>query len=152
MMDVIHRYTRQEAIADGILIDVTDTAKEAGFSYPVALTTAVWADYVAVPDGVEGQDEVGRLWDILWMLRAEIRRRPSGSVIRFVVLVRNDEREPQTVTLKSVCGPETMRSRSSRSCCRMKTDSARTKTPEVVCDKHTPPVALGDFRIAPKGD
>lgn len=105
MIDVIHRYTRQEAIADGFLIDVTNTAKEAGFSYPVALTTAVWADYVAVPDGVEGQDEVGRLWDILWMLRAEIRRRPSGSVIRFVVLVRNDEREPQTVTLKSVCGP-----------------------------------------------
>ena len=78
---------------------------ETKISYPVALTTAVWADYVAVPDGVEGQDEVGRLWDILWMLRAEIRRRPSGSVIRFVVLVRNDEREPQTVTLKSVCGP-----------------------------------------------
>ena len=33
-------YTRREAIADGVLIDATETAKEAGFRYPVALTAA----------------------------------------------------------------------------------------------------------------
>lgn len=64
--DLIHVYTRAQAIEDGVLVDVTETAKEAGIRYPVAITQAVWAEYVAVPDGVEGQDENGRLWDILW--------------------------------------------------------------------------------------
>jgi hypothetical protein len=31
--DMIHSYTRAEAIADGVLIDVSETAKEAGFRY-----------------------------------------------------------------------------------------------------------------------
>src|SRR5262245_46930249 len=63
--DVIFAYTRAQAIADGVLVDVTDTANGAGFKIPVALTSRVWAEYVAVPDGVECQDETGRLWDIL---------------------------------------------------------------------------------------
>src|SRR5262249_20013183 len=66
---VILAYTRRQAFEDGVIIDVTETAKEAGFRIPVALTSAVWAEYVAVPEGVECQDEVGRLWDILWMCR-----------------------------------------------------------------------------------
>lgn len=105
MIDVFHSYTRQEAIADGVLIDVTTTAQEAGFRFPVALTAAVWAEYVTVPDGLEGQDEAGRLWDILWMLRYAIKKSPGGSELQFVVLVQNDERAPQPVKLKSLCGP-----------------------------------------------
>ena len=38
--DFIHRYTRAEAIRDGVLIDVSATAREAGFRYPVALAAA----------------------------------------------------------------------------------------------------------------
>ena len=49
-MEIIDSYTRKQAIADGVLIDVTETASEAGFRIPVALTRAVWADYVAVPE------------------------------------------------------------------------------------------------------
>jgi hypothetical protein len=64
--DLIHRYTRAQAIEDGVLIDVTQTAREAGFKYPVALTAAAWAKCVAVPPGVVCQDEAGRLWDVLW--------------------------------------------------------------------------------------
>ena len=67
--DLIHSYTRQQAIEDGVLVDVSETAREAGIRYPVALTRAVWARYVEVPLGVECQDEEGRLWDILWMFR-----------------------------------------------------------------------------------
>src|SRR4051794_4558851 len=36
--EVIFAYTRADALADGVLIDVTDTAKEAGFRIPVAVT------------------------------------------------------------------------------------------------------------------
>src|SRR5262249_42765183 len=40
--DLIHSYTRAGALRDGVLIDVSATAKEAGFNYPVALTRAAW--------------------------------------------------------------------------------------------------------------
>ena len=50
----------REAIADGALTDVSETAKEAGFRYPVALTAAAWARFVAVPLGVACQDQAGR--------------------------------------------------------------------------------------------
>jgi hypothetical protein len=38
--DSIYRHTRADALRDGVLIDVSETAKEAGFRYPVALTRA----------------------------------------------------------------------------------------------------------------
>jgi hypothetical protein len=40
--EVIHRYTRAGAIRDGVLIDVSQTAREAGVRHPVALTRALW--------------------------------------------------------------------------------------------------------------
>ncbi len=106
--DLIHRYTRGDAIRDGVLIDVSAPAREAGFKYPVALTAAVWGQCVAVPEGVVCQDEAGRLWDVLTMLRWAIRRQDSGArEVRFGVHVRKDNRErtPPLVRLKAVCGP-----------------------------------------------
>jgi hypothetical protein len=103
--DLIHRYTRADAIADGVLIDVSATAKEAGFKYPVALTAAAWVKCVAVPSSVLCQDEAGRLWDVT-MLRLAVRGQGAAEV-RFGVHVRNDNRErtPPLVNLKAVCGP-----------------------------------------------
>lgn len=104
---VVSRYTRAEAIDDGILVDVTETAQEAGIKHPTALTVAVWERYVKVPDGVEGQDEQGRLWDILWMLRSAILGAGSGPTDRldFHLFVKNDLGSPRKVGLKVVCGP-----------------------------------------------
>jgi hypothetical protein len=42
--DLVHRYTRFDAIADGALIDVSAVAREAGIRFPVALTRAVWEE------------------------------------------------------------------------------------------------------------
>jgi hypothetical protein len=39
--EIIYSYTRKQAIADGVLIDVTELAKEAGFKCPVAFTSSV---------------------------------------------------------------------------------------------------------------
>ena len=64
---VIFSYSRAQAIADGVLVDVTEMATEAGISVPTAVTAAVWERFVKVPDGVDGQDERGRLWDVLSM-------------------------------------------------------------------------------------
>ena len=65
-MEVIYAYTRAQALSDGVLVDVTETAKEAGIRYPTAVTCAVWQQYVRVPEEVPWQDERGRLWDVLW--------------------------------------------------------------------------------------
>ena len=110
-MELIYAYSRKQAIEDGVLLDVSDTAKEAGFKLPVALTSAVWSNCVDVPVDVDGQDEQGRLWDILWMLHFAIKRaKQNGTqscVQSFQLYVRNDNEiaEPPLVTLKAVCGP-----------------------------------------------
>lgn len=107
MNTIIHAYSRAQALEDGVLVDVSSVAQEAGIRYPTALTRAAWGRYVQVPPGVEGQDEAGRLWDILWMLRVAIARTdPDACELRFTLLVRNDNRHPKLVTLKSVCGPD----------------------------------------------
>src|SRR5947199_32657 len=72
--DLIHRYTRADAIRDGVLIDVSATAREAGIRWPVALTRAVWERCVNVPAGVVCQGEAGRLWDVLFLLSLAARR------------------------------------------------------------------------------
>lgn len=108
MTTIIHSYSRADAINDGVLVDVTKTAKEAGFKFPVALTRAVWDAYVVVPEGVRCQDEGGRLWDVLWMLRTAISK-GGESTVAFRLYVRNSNRERldrrDLVTLKAVCGP-----------------------------------------------
>jgi len=75
--NVIYVYTRAQAIADGVLIDATELAREAGFRYPVALTAAVWAECVAWEQEDSRrqihQDVTGRLWDVLWMASVAIR-------------------------------------------------------------------------------
>jgi len=100
--EVIHAYTRSDALADGVLINVSGTAKEAGIRFPVALTQAVWEGFVRVPEGVTCQDERGRLWDIVWMLRAAISR-TQGDTCCFTVHVRNDSRRPKPVQFKALC-------------------------------------------------
>ena len=84
------------------------TAREAGFKYPVALTAAAWSRCVEVPRGVMGQDESGRLWDVLTMLRvAASRPGDDPQELRFAFHVRNDNRErtPPLLRLKALCGP-----------------------------------------------
>lgn len=71
-------YTREQAIADGLLIDVTVIAKEAGFSVPVAMTRAAHDDCVAwSADDNErkriANDEEGRLWDVVYMAANSFR-------------------------------------------------------------------------------
>jgi hypothetical protein len=105
--EVISVYTRAQALEDG-LVDVSEMAKEAGIKFPVALTAAVYGQYVEVPEGITGQDARGRLWDILWMFRCAAAKF-DGSTLLFKLYVRNHTRERlgsrDLVTLKAVCGP-----------------------------------------------
>lgn len=104
--DIVYSYSRTQAIADGEQVDVSQVAGEAGIRFPVFLTRTVFQAYVAVPPKVTGQDEPGRLWDIVWMLRlAIVRARPGLIRIPFALYVRNDNHIPRLIKLIATCGP-----------------------------------------------
>jgi len=102
--NIVFAYSRAQAIADGVLIDTGEMAKEAGFRYSVALTAAAWQLCVAVPKACPWQDERGRLWDVLNVLRVSSRNK-SSSGVEFSLLVQNDDTGPKLVTLQALCGP-----------------------------------------------
>jgi hypothetical protein len=104
--DLIYSYTRADAIEDGVLIDVSEMAREAGFRWPVAVTQAVWATIEAIPPKLQGfQDVEGRLWDVLYMGRLAARR--GGQEIHYKLIMDRNENGHRLryLTLKAVCGP-----------------------------------------------
>ena len=104
--EVIYAYTRAQAVADGVQVEVTKTAQEAGIKFPMFLTRAVFDNYVAVPEGVTGQDEAGRLWDVVWLTRfAIIRARPGVDRLPVALYIRNDNHRAKLVKLIATCGP-----------------------------------------------
>ena len=110
--EIISSYTRAQAIEDGMLVDVTATAKEAGFVYPVAMTAAAWADCVAWTDEdtkrQAPQDEFGRLWDVLWMAKMAAKGGGGGTEILYSLhcVPRGGKgHQPRLTQLKMVCGP-----------------------------------------------
>ena len=104
--EIIYTYTRSQAVADGVQVEVTKTAQEAGIKFPMFLTRAVFDKYVAVPPDVTGQDEAGRLWDVVWMTRFAILR-SHGHTDRLPVAlyVKNDNQRAKLVKLIATCGP-----------------------------------------------
>jgi hypothetical protein len=105
MENIIYAYTRKQAIEDGEQVDVSTTAAEAGIRFPVFLTRRVFDAYVAVPPNVTGQDEAGRLWNIVSMLRFAFKRFCNGgNRIVYELYVRNDNRRPRLVKLVASCG------------------------------------------------
>ena len=58
---VIYSYSRAQAVADGVQVEVSKVAAEAGIRFPVFITRTVFDAFVTVPPGVTCQDEAGRL-------------------------------------------------------------------------------------------
>ena len=84
--EVIYTYTRAEALVDGVLIDVSATAKEAGFRCPTAITASLHE--ALNPNQRErsyGQSYEGRLWDVLFMAQMAARRAIWDSQTAFSV-------------------------------------------------------------------
>ena len=111
--DEIYRYTRAQAIQDGVLVDAGPTAKEVGFKLQVALTSAVWSDCVAWTDSdsrkMPFQDQSGRLYDVLFMAAFAIRTSADsgGRLLYELYRVPRDgySTEAKPVTLKLIIGP-----------------------------------------------
>jgi len=105
---VIYAYTRAQALADGELVDISKLASEAGITFPVAVTRAVYAllDPARMPCG---QSVDGRGWDLVWMLRCTIKAGAAGSLIKFQVIFGEEGPRggytQKLTNLKAVCGP-----------------------------------------------
>lgn len=80
--EIIHRYTRAQAIADGVLVDVSATARMMGFGTSVALTRAAFEDCVAWHDGDTErqvpQTETIRLFEVLSAVLIAAPRKPRS--------------------------------------------------------------------------
>ena len=105
--EVIHTYSRAQAIDDGVLVDVSELAAEAGFKFPVAMTAGLWAEAVAWDQG-GCQDETGRLWDVFSVSLFSIRQGGGGS--RFDSHVFRVPNTPRSQVAKrldfyGLCGP-----------------------------------------------
>ena len=116
---VIHSYTRREAIADGVLVDLGTFSfrkdltilQEAGIKYPTAITRAAYNRTIQ-EEGRElppAQDLSGRMWDVCYMM-AHAARRSAGPELAFKLHVWNwtadgKRTKHELVTLKAICGP-----------------------------------------------
>jgi hypothetical protein len=121
---MIASYTRADAIADGVLVDLTADAvtkamiREAGFKVPMAMTSTAFHETILAgttetPDGgfvfPSGQSFKGRLWDVLMVLMYTIRgARHKGDTDRVHFKVdadTNGDGKHTTVNLWCQIGP-----------------------------------------------
>ena len=75
--DLIYSYTRAQALADGVLIDVSERAQRAGIQYPTACTAGVWSLIDCLPDS-----DMDALAGIVRDVRAEEVLRAMLTAIR----------------------------------------------------------------------
>jgi len=110
--DLIYAYTRSQALADSVLLDVSQMASEAGFRYPTAITADLHARLT--PNESEkalGQSYKGRLWDVVFLASFAALQSGTQDQCSFEVsLFEADEAPPHrthhhTLSLWMVVGP-----------------------------------------------
>lgn len=94
---IIYTYTREQAIADGVLVDVTDLARGAarglpgGFTVSVAMTRRLWdavdVDHVPARERPACQDTQGRAHNVLWIAALAVWRARGAQETDFAVLL-----------------------------------------------------------------
>ncbi len=95
---MIYRYSREDAIRDGVLVDITELAKESGFKFPTAITNTVYEKHL------NSEDEdvtTARIHDTLWMLYVAIKQEKNPSDRILFELYYGKE----LVKLKAIIGP-----------------------------------------------
>lgn len=98
--ECIYSYSRAQAIEDGVLVDVTETASKVGLRYPVAVTDTLYHRYIESTTILEseGQTVNGRLMDVLMLLMFEIKRaRGNASELHFKVSFLMDSMKTESV-------------------------------------------------------
>jgi hypothetical protein len=99
--EIISAYTRDQAIEDGELVDVTEWASAdkgflGGFTCPVAFTRALWDLVEVQPKSRKSGDTRGRAHDVLFMCSLAVRavlRRGDTDTAYFRVIIGNRKRQ-----------------------------------------------------------
>lgn len=105
--ELIHSYSRKQAIEDGMLVNVSKLAKDTGFKIPVAITAELWHGLIVPKRADEelGQSTRGRLLDVLTMLHYAIRNNKDTDIIIYkVIFLISGKQEPHE--LKAIVGPD----------------------------------------------
>jgi hypothetical protein len=105
--NIITSYSRADMFDDGTLIDVTSTAKEMGFSVPVALTYAVWYGTIQPFEGRDKPIEIrkmGALWDCLWLLYIGLKHNRCDTSEFLFPVILDTMGSDTIVILKAVMG------------------------------------------------
>lgn len=105
---IIHTYSRRQAIEEHMLFDVSNTAKECGFNIPVAITKNLLHSYFDPSEACEkiGQSLSGRLIDVLTVLYFNALSAKGDRLTFKVAFVMDAETgRSETVDLLAVVGP-----------------------------------------------
>lgn len=99
-MNIIFRYTADQAMADGYLFDVSTIARQAGFVYPVRITVGV-KDLLTPDENAQsaGQSYDGRLWDVLFVARQAILQSKDDKYISFKVIFQDSSGTSKNIKL-----------------------------------------------------
>lgn len=105
--NVIFSYSRKQAIDDGVLVDVTDTAKLVGFKHHTVVTQAVWGGCIESEDS---EKQLARLSAVLRAAMTAVREslKASEPTDRVYFTVSHDAPPspyPRDTKLYMVCGP-----------------------------------------------
>jgi hypothetical protein len=122
----IYAYTRAQALEDGFQVDISESAREAGYRYACYMTRSAWeatigagGHWVDAPAGdgeqelvlPHGQDVKGRTWDVLQVMLWRIRaNRGPATCIEFAVSVYayDGKHHRHNVALRAEVGPVDM--------------------------------------------
>ena len=102
--DLIHSYTADQAIEDGMLADVSELAREAGFKWPVRITQGVH-ELCTPPESNKIESYKGRLWDVLFLAHMAIKRSGSDEILAEFKVKIGREVHTLWACLDSTCGP-----------------------------------------------
>jgi len=105
--NVVYAYSREQAIADGVLVDVTEQAKAIGFRIPTVVTATLYQGYVEPPAGLagEGQSVTGRLHDLLTLALFAAKRAVNSDRVYFKVSFLMYPGHSETVEVIAHIGP-----------------------------------------------
>ena len=111
--EVVFAYTRAQAIADGVLVDLTAAGsstgalcRQAGFRYPVAMTNGAFCEALGGESELpQGQSLGGRLWDVLMLLKAAIKAQKGPSDRTDFTVRVFDGVKFRDVAMYGHCGP-----------------------------------------------
>lgn len=100
-LEYLQGCSRFEALIDGMLVDLSSVAREAGIRYPLAVTSSVYVACIAAFDDYEYGTERDRAHDLAFQVAALANASAGEPESLFEFAVERDELD--VVPLKVVC-------------------------------------------------